>query len=91
MVLGVAAAGARVKTRHYGTGRLALSHLCAPQGHYRLAPAAKFVIIDYSVRIEPDRKRLCAEPDCTQSNQEEKQRGVTLASSTHRAREICTA
>ena len=33
---------------------------------------------DKVVRIESDRKTLCAELDCTQSKQEENWRGVTL-------------
>lgn len=48
-------------------------------GPYGLALSMKFVIIHRSIRIEPGRKTLCAERDCTQSNQEEKLHGVTLA------------
>ena len=44
-----------------------------------MAPSVKFVIIAYSVLIEPGRKTLCAKLDRTQSNQDEKRGGVTLA------------
>jgi hypothetical protein len=59
-------------------------------GHYRLAPGVKFVIIDHSVRIEPARKTRCADPIALRAIRRRKQPGVTLASPTHGAREICT-